>query len=356
MKKIALFLATTLSFVACQKSVLENIDFPPASTGSEMTLDGLVGNEPSGSAAGNMVFVDLSEDKQSTLQRATWDLAFYCGTLNRVSINNTTAAMAYVMGTTDLASIDESDAQGLSFDIDITNPNPAAFDLIDDLGGDLSKTVIPEITTVPGKVVIIGRGTGGAIPRRALVKAQFSLTSDGSYQVTWANLDGSGQQTAVIEKDSDHNFKYLSFDDGLLTKAEPQQYSWDIVWSTSIYETPNGNIMGAYIFSDMVAINYLAGVQTVEKIYSTQREALDAFESYSLADASADVFSAYRWGIGAHWRDVAAPGVTNAGVRKDRFYVVKDTQGNYYKLKFISFSEDDAGVRGRPELIYKLLN
>lgn len=354
MKKIALLLVATLAFVACQKSVLEDIDFPPPSTGSEMILDGLAGGE-SGSAAGNMVFVDFSENRQSTLQRSKWDLAFYCGTSNRVCINNTTAAMAYVMETTDLASIGESDAQGLSFDIDITNPNPAAFALIDDLRGDLNRTVIPEVSMAPGKVVIIGRGTGGATPRKALVKAQFSLTSDGAYQVTWANLDGSGQRSAVIEKDSEYNFKYLSFDEGPLAKAEPKQYEWDIVWSTSIYETPNGNIMGAYIFSDMVAINYLAGVQTVEKVYGTQREAFDAFESYTLADVTSETFLAYRWGIGAHWRDVAAPGVLNAGVRKDRFYVVRDTQGNYYKLRFMSFSEDDGGVRGRPELIYELL-
>jgi hypothetical protein len=50
------------------------------------------------------------------------------------------------------------------------------------------------------------------------------------------------------------------------------------------------------------------------------------------------------------------PGVTNAGVKTDRFYVLKDSYGNYYKLRFTKFGTGTDGTeRGRPEIEYALL-
>ena len=48
------------------------------------------------------------------------------------------------------------------------------------------------------------------------------------------------------------------------------------------------------------------------------------------------------------------PGSTG-GVKTDRFFVIKDCGGNYYKLQFLSFGSGDSGERGRPELQYELL-
>lgn len=352
--KQLLFLSGILSLtMACNKSEIEDIDVPKSS-GSTIQVNGLVGNE-SGAAAGNMVFIDFSKDQQTPLVRASWDLAFYCGNQNRVMINNTTAAMAVVVDKTDLDAVTADDVSGETFEVDITNPNPSTFLKLDDLSGDLSKTVIPEITATASKVVVIGRGTGGGTPRRDLVKAQFSLAGNGAYQVKWSKLGENNYQTATITKDEAFHFKYVSFDNGLLTTAEPEQFNWDIVWCTSIYETLNGSVMSAYIFSDMVGVNYLSGVTTIEKKYDDEAAASQAFNTYSLAEAQAETLSNYRWAIGANWRQTAAPGVLNPGVNKKRFYVVKDPQGNYYKLKFLSFTTEDGGTRGKPELKYELL-
>lgn len=60
--------------------------------------------------------------------------------------------------------------------------------------------------------------------------------------------------------------------------------------------------------------------------------------------------------IGTTWRTPAMPGVTNAGVKTDRFYVLKDSYGNYYKLRFTKFGTGTDGTeRGRPEIEYALL-
>ncbi len=354
MKKIIITLTLFVFATSCTKSTLEDVTIV-ASEGNDMTVSGLLGGESSGAAAGNLVFIDFSKDQQTPLERAKWDLGFYCGTQNRVIINNSTAAMAVVIDKTNLDDVTAADVAGQTFEVDITDPNPTTFSKIDDLGGDLSKTVIPEITTLESKVVVIGRGTGGATPRRDLIKAQFLLTADGHYQVKWSKIGENVYETVIVAKDDNYNFKYVSFDNGLLEKAEPSKYNWDIVWGVSIYKTPNGSQMSAYIFSDMVGVNYLSGVTSIEKKYATVDEAMEAFKNYDLAQAETENFDNYRWNIGAKWRNTAAPGVTNAGVKKNQFYVIKDPQGSYYKLRFISFSEDDEGKRGEPEIRYELL-
>ncbi len=353
MKKLLILTGALSLLLACNKSEIEDIDVPK-STGSTIQVNGLVSNE-SGASAGNMVFIDFSKDLQIPLVRASWDLAFYCGNQNRVMINNTTSAMAVVVNKTDLDDVTAADVSGETFEVDITDPNPATFQKVDDLGGDLNKTVIPEITATASKVIVIGRGTGGGTPRRDMVKAQFRLTESGGYEVKWSKIGENNYQTATIAKDEEYNFKYVSFDNGLLTTAEPGKFNWDIVWGSSIYETLNGSVMSAYIFSDMVAVNYLSGVTTVEKKYDNEAAATQAFDTYSLAEAQSETFDTYRWAIGANWRQTAAPGVTDAGVNKKRFYIVKDPQGNYYKLKFLSFTTEDGGTRGKPELKYELL-
>jgi hypothetical protein len=342
-----------LLLVACNKSKLEDVPIIPSS-GNNLSLNGLVGNED-GSAAGNSVFVDFSEDGQTALKRSGWDLGFYCGNESRVIINNTTAAMAVISTKFDLDEVNADDVKDISFEVDIANPSPETFLKLDGIDGDLNKTVIPEIGTTLTPVVIIGRGVGGGTPRRSLIKVQFKWTVDGSYWVKWAPIDSNNYRTEMIGKDNRYHFRYFSFDEGVINSSYPQKRDWDIMWGASVYQTPNGNEMAAYVFSDMVMLNYLSGVQAVEKVYSSSDEAQLNYNKYALSDVYGEQFSNYRWEIGAQWRVTAAPGVLKPGVKKDRFYVVKDTDGNYYKLQFLNFSADDGGTRGRPQIEYELL-
>jgi len=53
--------------------------------------------------------------------------------------------------------------------------------------------------------------------------------------------------------------------------------------------------------------------------------------------------------IGAEWRDVF-----NGSAFTDRFYVIKDIDGNYYKIRMLEFL-NESGVRGYPKFEYKLV-
>ncbi|WP_129020185.1 HmuY family protein [Edaphocola flava] len=352
------FTVLLLSLASCNKTKIEDIYVPPidsSSNGNTMQVNGIVGSEQ-GSAAGNSVFIDFSKDKQRTLTRAGWDLAFYCGSDFRVLINNTTAAMAKVTNKTDINAVNSSDVAGVSFELDIANPSPEAFAMIDDIDGDLTKTAIPVVssTEAENKVIVIHRGTAGSVAARDLIKIRVQRNVSGGYTLQYAPIDATTFNTIEIAKDEDYNFKYWFFEQGVVS-GEPKKSDWDIMWTMAIYKTPLGNDFVAYVFSDLVAINYLNGTMAVEKEYATAAEATTAFNNYTRAMAEAETFVSERWKIGSRWRKTAAPSVTDPGVIKTRFYIVKDSQGNYYRLKFLSFTSEDGGERGRPELRYELL-
>lgn len=45
------------------------------------------------------------------------------------------------------------------------------------------------------------------------------------------------------------------------------------------------------------------------------------------------------------------------GARLDRFYVIKDPNGNYYKLKCLAMGiGSDGGTRGKPEFKFERIN
>lgn len=354
MKKLLFLLGCSALLWSCEKTKIENIKVP-TSTGNTVEINGLIGNEP-GSSAGNSVFIDFSKDKQTPFARADWDLAFYCDNDFRVIINNTTAAMAKVINKNDINAVSSADVAGVSFELDISNPTPEAFTMMDDIDGDLTKTVIPQVSSVDAenKVVVINRGTAGSIAPRDLMKVRILRHGTDGYTLQYAKINETVFKEIEVTKDADYNFKYISFDKGAVA-GEPKKYDWDITWTISMYKTPLGNEFVAYIFSDLVAINYLNGTMVVEKDYNSAADATAAYNSYAKTDAASETFLNERWKIGGGWRKTAAPGVTDPGVNKTRFYIVKDSQGNYYKLKFLSFTSEDGGTRGKPEIRYELL-
>ena len=132
------------------------------SQGSNLTLNGLEGSAgETGSAARLSVFMDFSSNKATSVARTSWDFGFYNGADFRVIINNTTGATAKAIDKTDLAAVAAADT------VDLVNVlklgfGQGTFDVIDDVEGDLSKTVIEAVsaTAANNKVYIVNPGSG----------------------------------------------------------------------------------------------------------------------------------------------------------------------------------------------------
>mgnify|MGYP003454604310 CR=1 FL=1 len=350
-KKIIFFFFSILALSSCKKFI-DPILIAPTSNGAEVQLNGIAGTE-SGANAGNAVYLDLSAAKQTPVLRSAWDLGFYCGSDFRVVLNNFAVAGAKVLAANSLADVTAADTVGLTLSTSQFNPLPPDMAYFDNIAGDLTKTVIPAISAVDAdnKVIILNRGTGGGIAARPWVKLRVLRNAAGGYTLQFAGIQETTFRTINVGKDAVYNFKTVSFENGVVD-AQPEKEKWDLVWSYAVFESNFGAGPVPYNFSDLIAINYLAGVTVGTKIYANAATATAAFNNFNKDSVANTGFSSNRWAIGSSWRSTQPA----TGARQDRFYVIKDASGNYYKLKCESMGiGTDGGTRGKPAFKYSLI-
>lgn len=340
------FLAVT--FTACKKDTEEPIVVVPPSDGSTLTLNGIVGVE-AGSAAGNSVYVDFSADKQTSVERDSWDLGFYSGTDFKVILNSTNGASALVINKTDLNAVTTADFDPNALKVGQGQGN---FTIVDDgrEANILNKTAIAAIsaTDAENKVYIINRKGGAAtvLANEELYKIRVIRKGTTGYTLQYAKVTETTFKTLDVAKNADANFQFASLVKGAAISVEPAKASWDIVWGYSMYWTATF----PYAFSDMVFINNLAGVSAASVATTTK-----TYAAFSESDVASVSFSSARDVIGSKWRTSPNQQGVGGGVSTDLFYVIKDGSGNVYKLKFVSYISGDGGTRGKPVIEYKLV-
>ncbi len=353
-KKIMFAAIAAASFTACKKNSDPNIILTStASSGSaSVQFNGLAGSEP-GSSAANAVYIDFSTDKTTTSLRSGWDLGFYSGSDFRVILNNTTSAGAKVTSKYDLSTVGAADTIGLTLATSQTNPQVTDLAYFDNNSGDINQTVIPAVSAADAAnpVIILNRGTGGSTPARAWVKLRVIRNGSNGYTVQYAGIQETTFHTYTIAKDPAFNFQYLSFENGQVS-VEPEKVKWDLVWSYSVYRADFGTGIVPYNFSDLIAVNYLAGVQVKQMVYADANTASAAYTAFNRDSVNVNPTLTGKWTIGSTWRSTQPA----TGARLDRFYLIKDANGNYYKFKCLAMGVgSDGGTRGRPQFKYTLI-
>ncbi len=350
-KKMFLAIAMISLFVACRKDKDPVFNISPSAGAEKVSFNGIAGNEP-GNTAGNSVYLDLRGEKTTAILRAGWDLGFYNGNDFRVILNNTSIGGAKVLTKNDLALVNASDTMGLLLSVSQLDPQVADLAFFDDINGDLNKTVIPAVSEndALNRVIILNRGTGGSIAPRPWIKLRVLRRGTG-YLVQYAGILETTFKTIEVQKNPDFNFQFLSIDKGIVN-VEPEKNKWDIVWSYSVFEANFGWGIVPYSFSDLIAVNYLAGVQVKLKSYADAASATAAYAAFNKDSIATNPVVAGRWTIGNTWRSTQPA----TGARQDRFYLIKDTNGNYYKFKCLAMGVGaDGGTRGKPDFAYALI-
>lgn len=337
-------------FTACKKDKDPIIIVPPSGGVEDIVFQGNT-NELSGANAGNAVYLDLSTNKMVNVPRAGWDLGFYSGDKFRVVLNNTSSAGAIVLDKFDLTKVGAQDTIGQVLTFDHNEPLATDLAFYDDLSGDLTKTLIPAIATDDNSnpVIILNRGNGGGIADRPWVKLRILQNGNG-YTLQYAGIKETTYKTLNIAKDPNADFQLVSIDNGILNDV-PQKGQWDLVWSYSVFETDFGDGVVPYNFSDLIGLNYLDGVQVKQMVYADADAASLAYDAFNKDSVAIHPTEAGRWGIGSAWRSTFPA----TGARQDRFYLIKDADGNYYKFKALAMGVNDGGVRGNPEFKYALI-
>lgn len=292
----------------------------------------------------NKVFIDLSANRQTAVNRNNWDLGFYIGADHfRVILNSSSAMMAKQIAKNDLTQVTAADTAGFSTQVAFNQfaPSPASLPYIDYPTGDLTRTAIAAISATPdeNKVYIVNRGLapGSPAPARGWKKIRVLRSASGGYTLQYADIASASFSTLEIPKEENYFFKYISFDNGAVI-VEPAKKKWDLAWTYFSNVSNFGTGEVPYLFQDIILLN--RNVQ-VAKVMVTAK----AWADFSAADITAQTFLSTQNAIAADWRSGGGPGVSPA-VRTDRYYIVKDGDANYYKLRFTALTQN--GERGYP--------
>ncbi|MDR6300411.1 HmuY family protein [Mesonia maritima] len=322
------------------------------------SLGGSISPEVGGPNEENQVYIDLSGKNTTQVFREKWDLAFYSGEEFRVKLNASLFMMAAPLGNVSIDEVNETNVESLQEEMAFLVPGSNEY--VDAPDGNILATAIDEISINENENKIyllkLGNKAGTATPEigsvavggeaRGWKKIQIIREND-EYILRYADLNATSYQEINIPKTPSTNFTFFSFNTENIVEVEPQKQDWDLNFTvfTEVLDLPEGGL-GAYGFSDYVVTNTLANVQA----YQLKKPEDDInFEDFSFSNVQEEKFELDQRVIGANWRDVFT------GLHTDRFYIIKDTEGNIYKLKFTAFVNEN-GVRGYPSFEYELLN
>lgn len=346
------------------KFSISQIDYPDSEIrgnstfvfNSEASLGGSMQPEVGGPNEPYQVYVDLSAKSVVKVKRDSWDLAFFSKEGFRVGINGSIYMAAAELQETNIDNIRHSDVQHLLDEVAVGTFDPINEAYIDYPDGNINRTAINEISLndADNKVYLVNLGfeVGTTPPEQGSVAVAGDprgwrkiriLRNANGYTLQYANLNDSNHQEVQIAKSEGYNATFFSFNTNSIVNVEPEAAQWDINFTvfTNIIEG-----YGSYGYSDGVLHNRKGGV----KAYSVNTENY-AYENFTIANVIENNFLEDQRVIGDTWRDV----MNNDKVLIDNiFYIIKDPNGNIYKLKFTALLNGN-GHRGYPEFKYELL-
>lgn len=355
------------SIISCSDDDTTTVtpDATPAGPITEAIVSPTVGgpNQP------NQVYFDFSSNTSTIAQRDSWDLGFYCGSDFRVVINGSISMAVKKTTTTDISVAQTSDSS-----VSVGYTTPANLGYADNPTGVLQGagagigTAIAEISTDNSQnfvyLVNLGYQVGTTTPAVGSVNMngdargwkKIRITRSGNdYVLQYADLDATTAQSITISKDADYNFKFVNLLTGQAVNVQPKAAEWDINL-TGFTNYLNYGTDVLYYYSDFITSNILRGTQVYEVLSSNAAQTEVEFDAYTFSNVDTSLFATSLTDqriIGANWRNGGGPS-SEPSIKDDRFYIIKDTDANIYKLRFIALT-NEAGERGNPTFEYKLL-
>lgn len=250
---------------------------------------------------------------------------------------------------TDLTAVTSADTLGLAASFTTDAFSSANMAYIDEPVGGLTNLAINDISATASEnvVYIVNRGKDATGAQRSWKKIRVLRNGD-NYTIQHADINAATFQTIEVTRNADYLFNYINLDDNVAVQPEPEKGKWDIAYTAFMNQTNLGEGFVPYMFNDFIIQNR-AGVETAQVLVATVGE----YANFDAADLTGITFVQTQTNIGSTWRNGGGP-TTSPSLRTDRFYLVKDAEGNIYKLKFTALTQD--GERGRPAIEYALIS
>ncbi|MFC5047937.1 HmuY family protein [Aquimarina hainanensis] len=322
--------------------------------GTSPSLGGNIQVNVGGPNQPNQAFIDLSSGIATTPRRDSWDLGFYGGAHFRVTINGALYMATKALDTDDIDSVNEASVIAIQPEVAVGTFRADNIAYIDAPNGNILETAIAEISVTPSenKVYLLNLGSevSTETPKPGSVSIsggkrgwkKIRITREGNeYILQYANLNDTTHQQIRISKNAAYNFTFFSFEKNAVVPVEPEASKWDVGF-TVFTNAITG--YGSYGFSDFIIHNRKGSVTA----YRVNTEDIP-YEDFTLTSVEDTLFSEDQTAIGSSWRSVF-----KKVAHSDRYYILKDANGNIYKIRFTALTNSD-GLRGYPEFEYKLL-
>lgn len=272
------------------------------------------------------LFFDLETNTMVKKNLKTdWDLGFETSsTGDKIVLNSAKYMKAANTQQTNFAGI--IDTTGYTFSIDMPS-------------GSLDSTAIGNWTA--NNVYIIDRGFNELGAHQGFGKIEFIAVNPTEFSVHFSNLDGTNDVSMNIPKDNDYNFVFLSLSGGIVS-VEPPKEDWDIAFTqyTHFYH----NDQTTYLVAGC-----LGNRNKVELAPIFDKD----FSNITINDITNYSFSQNINTIGFEWKEYNFS-TGKYIVFSDKNYIIKSTEGKYYKLHFIDFY-DGLGIKGTPTFEFQEL-
>lgn len=271
----------------------------------------------------NQVFYKLSNNSiVSKNIKTEWDLGFIIHNNDDYIILNSST---FMQATNSPADSFESmiDINSLHWGWD--NPRGVDFGTVISYDSDSSN------------IYIIDRGYSLDGNNRGYKKFMITEVSD-YYMIRYSNLDNSGDTVIQIKKENETNFITYSFDTDEKISIFPEDDDWDLVFTqyTSLF---SDTTTPAYLVTGVLT-NYCNNI-------TVSLDTINNFEQINLSMIDNYNFSNNQDQIGYSWKSYDLQNNLYV-INNQMTYLIKDSEGRYFKLQFIDFY-NDIGDKGYPK-------
>ena len=192
------------------------------------------------------------------------------------------------------------------------------------------------------QIYIVKRGFNTLGEERGYRKI-FVEANDGAYTITTALLDGTDERQFTVDTDPAYNFVYAHLENGQVNVAPPKE-DWDIMFTHYLYiYDPETEPFPYQVTGCLINPHYVRAYRTAEYTFDEVDWALA--QTFNMTE---------KWDeIGFDWKvfDFDLGFIVDETI----IYLVESTEGEFYKMKFTSFYNDQ-GDKGYPQfMVQKLL-
>lgn len=288
----------------------------------------------------NQIFYDLEDKERYTSALIDWDIAFSASAaVPHIRINTGNGWSAHICSTSDMFGYPP-----------ISGIYPDQW-LVDDPDGDPSRLALGDfldLNSVYDKVVILRKDNFNGKFSYYLLKV--SHIEPNKYQFEFSEKDASfiTEYTANIPSALPHNYYYAKINgrqiDTLNQKIEAtKEMGWDFYFTR--YSR----------YFDDIGINYIVtGVLLNPQTTRAYLDSVSKFEDISMDDVDHSRLVKTMDVIGYNWKSIDNS-YSDYTVKSNYNYIISTQEGNFYKLRFVGFYNQNH-EKGNPSFEFQKLN